>query len=234
MARLSVPDVRIARVHSRDVVDRALAMSAEGLHPTEIGRRLGVPKSTVQHAYLLGCNLGDGHVSTGRRTAVLSIYCSDDWPGLRREVEEAVRAVMPARKVGLVARTSCHAVTSHSNHWWCLFPQHGAGMKHTRPIVLEPWQREVVERHPGRLLRGLFHSDGCRVTNWTQRRTRTGIRRHEYPRYLFSNKSEHILGICASALDLLDVPHRRGRWDMISVATRAGTAVLDEHVGPKH
>ncbi|MFP5334203.1 MAG: hypothetical protein ACLGIV_02725 [Actinomycetes bacterium] len=36
--------------------------------------------------------------------------------------------------------------------------------------MLEHWQREIVEQHPGPFLRGLFHSDGCRVTDWTRSR----------------------------------------------------------------
>ena len=30
-------------------------------------------------------------------------------------------------------------------HWPCLFPQHGPGRKHERPIVLEHWQRVIVD-----------------------------------------------------------------------------------------
>lgn len=116
----------------------------------------------------------------------------------------------------------------------CLFPQHGPGRKHERTIAPEPWQLAVVERHPGPFLRGLFRSDGCRVLNWTRKRTESGIRRYEYPRYLFSNKSTDILGICEAALDLVGVAHRRPRWDMVSVARRAAVARLDESVGPKY
>jgi hypothetical protein len=43
------------------------------------------------------------------------------------------------------------------------------GPKHQRRIVLENWQREIVERCPGDFARGLFHSDGCRTINWTTR-----------------------------------------------------------------
>lgn len=187
-------------MHSKATVEAALALVAAGLSPTEIGRRLRVPKCTIQYwcrggrqepatraqrktcvrchelplderqyAYLLGSYLGDGHITAGRRyVASLALYCSDDWPGVRREVQEAMRAVMPSSRVCLVARTGCHAVTSYSNHWLCRFPQHGPGMKHTRTIALEPWQSAFVEEHPGRLLRGLFHSDGCRILNWAR------------------------------------------------------------------
>src|SRR5262245_36213832 len=71
-------------------------------------------------------------------------------------------------------------------HWPCLFPQHGPGRKHERPIVLADWQRQIVAEHPEPLLRGLFHSDGCRVTNWTERAVAGRRKRYVYPRYFFS------------------------------------------------
>jgi hypothetical protein len=40
-------------------------------------------------------------------------------------------------------------------------------MKHERPIVLEPWQRELVAATPWALLRGLIRSDGCVFINRT-------------------------------------------------------------------
>lgn len=260
-----MPTCTLRHVHSETTVDTALELAAAGLHATEIARRLGIPKSTVQYwcrggrrrrraprasqrcprcdgepldlaeyAYLLGTYLGDGHITTPTpNSAVLAIYCSDDWPGISREVEHAMRAVLPAR-VSRADRTGCHALRSHSKHWLCLFPQHGPGTKHTRPILLEPWQRAVVDEYPGRFLRGLIHSDGCRVLNWTQKRTEHGLVRYEYPRYMFSNKSADILALCEAALDRLDIAHRRPRWDMVSVARREAVARLDEFVGPKY
>jgi hypothetical protein len=49
-------------------------------------------------------------------------------------------------------------VYSFSTHWPHLYPQHGPGVKHERRIALEPWQQRIVERYPGRLLRGLVLS----------------------------------------------------------------------------
>ena len=121
----------------------------------------------------------------------------------------------------------------YSKHWPCLFPQHGPGRKHEREIVLEPWQVAFVEGHPGPFLRGLFNSDGCRITNWTERPVGGERKRYEYPRYFFSNRSEDILQLCEWALDLLGVEHRRSNAWNISVARRASVAVLDQHVGPK-
>jgi hypothetical protein len=198
-------------------------------------RGQGMSLDEQQYAYLLGTYLGDGYINVGRRgVASLSVFCDDAWPGVADEVRGALDGVMPSSSVCTVPRTGCSEIKSYSLHWPCLFPQHGPGRKHTRPIVLEAWQLEIVEREPGRLLRGLFHSDGCRVTNWARTQTPTGPKRYEYPRYLFSNKSTDILEICAGALDLLGIAHRRPRWDMISVARRAAVAALDEFVGPKY
>jgi hypothetical protein len=64
-------------------------------------------------------------------------------------------------------------VNSYSQQWPRLFPQHGSGRKHLRPIVLEPWQRGIVEQHPEDFIRGCLDSDGCRH--------RRIVRRRNYP-----------------------------------------------------
>jgi hypothetical protein len=90
-----------------------------------------------------------------------------------------------------------------------------------------------VETHPGPFLRGLVHSDGCRITNWTRRMVAGELKRYEYPRYVFSNKSLDILALCCAALDRLAIAHRRPRWDNVSVARGEAVAALDRWVGPK-
>jgi hypothetical protein len=106
-------------------------------------------------------------------------------------------------------------------------------MKHTRPIVLELWQNELVEQHTGAFLRGLFHSDGCRNINWASRTVGARTTRREYPRWFFTNKSADILGLCSAGLDRLGIAHRFPRPDTISVARREAVAALDAVVGPK-
>jgi hypothetical protein len=247
-------------VHSRETVDRVLALCRPGVTTREVARLTGIPEATVGHwrrgdrrgkeipstcprcsrspvaasyPYLLGSYLGDGHITHHRRGVLaLSIFCSDDWPGVLREVELAIGHVL-GRTVNHVVRQGCTELKSYSKHWTCLFPQHGPGKKHTRPIVLAPWQQEIVDEHPGPFLRGLFHSDGCRITNWATREVGGVRRRYEYPRYFFSNESTDILGLCAASLDRLGVAHRRPRPNTISVARRAAVAALDEVVGPK-
>jgi hypothetical protein len=189
------------------------------------------PPGPAAYAHLLGLYLGDGCISDLRRgVQVLRIACCDDYPRLIDECEAAMRAVRP----GAVSRfqaPGCQYVVGYWKHWSCVFPQHGPGRKHDRAIALEPWQQVIVDEHPGRLLRGLFHSDGCRVQNWAT--AKNGQRYEGYPRYLFSNASADIIGICCAALDRLGAAHTHPRRDTVSVARKASVALLDEHVGPK-
>jgi len=154
------------------------------------------------YAYLLGLYLGDGHITRARRGVfVLSIFCSDDWPGLLAAARTAMSGVMPVSGVFCVRRQGCTQVKSTSKHWPCLFPQHGPGRKHAREIKLEQWQSAMVRKYPGEFARGLFHSDGWRGVNRVRRKLAGGDRRYEYPRYLFDNESKDILGLCGQALD---------------------------------
>ena len=102
---------------------------------------------------------------------------------------------------------------SHWKHWPCLFPQHGPGRKHERPIVLEEWQREIVEEHPADFLRGLFHSDGSRVRNWATRMVAGERKRYDYPRWQFTNVSDDIRELCCWALDLVGVAWRQSNCE---------------------
>ncbi len=129
-------------------------------------------------------------------------------------------------RVGRVQSIGCVEVYSYSKHWPCLFPQHGLGPKHQRNIVLEQWQEPIaLDEHPDLLLRGLIHSDGCRVLNW--------VNGTAYPRYHFSNRSDDIREIFAEACRRLGVACRpHNRWSL-SVARRKSVARLEEFIGPK-
>jgi len=144
--------------------------------------------------------------------------------------QEAMEAVMPGRRVGRVQRLGCTDVSSFSKHWPCLFPQHGPGMKHTRPIVLTPWQVAIVMEHPKEFLRGLIHSDGCRNINRVSNRLG---QRYAYPRYLFTNVSEDIKGLFCWACDLLGVEWKVMNARNVSINKRADVAYLDTFIGPK-
>lgn len=184
-----------------------------------------------EYVYLLGLYLGDGTISSGPRGVFrLRIFCCNDYPQLMQECEEAIAAVLPT-KVGRVAKTGCTEVTSYSKHWPCLFPQVGPGMKHTRKIALTDWQQALVDVDPRPLIKGLIHSDGCRVLNRAVRRD--GREYPPYRRYHFTNASADIREIFCQALDAIGVEWRQNNPRNISVAKRASVAILDEFIGPK-
>ncbi|NEC04933.1 transcriptional regulator [Streptomyces sp. SID7909] len=189
----------------------------------------------LAYAYLLGLYLGDGCISQGRRGVyALRIACADAWPGIMDACGEAMQIIRPSNKVFRVQRQGCQYVTCLSKHWPCFFPQHGPGKKHDREIALTAWQQEIVDTHPWDFIRGLIHSDGCRITNWATRLVRGERRRYEYPRYFFTNLSADILKLYTDTLDKVGVEWKDTNGKNISVARRASVALMDAHVGPKY
>ena len=184
-----------------------------------------------EYAYVLGVYLGGGWLSQQPGTWLLRITLDNDHPGVIEEVTRATAAVSPTGRAGAYRspRSGHSIVWSSSKLWPCLLPQYEPGKKHHRRIVLADWQQQLVDEAPGRLLRGLIHSDGWRGTN----RVRVKGRDYEYPRYQFSSRSDDIRRIFTDTCDLLGIAWRPwGRWH-ISVARREAVARLDEHVGPK-
>jgi len=179
------------------------------------------------YAYLLGLYLGDGCISEDPRTYRLRIFLDARYPGIIEDAKRAVSAMRPTKRtrISVVDRVGWLELVSYWQHWPCLFPQHGPGKKHLRPICLVQWQDDVVAGHPHMLLRGLIHSDGYRGIN---RVKGTG-----YPRYMFTNSSADIRRIFVEACDRFGVRCRQNRWNSISVARRPDVARLDEVIGPK-
>ncbi|MFC5018512.1 transcriptional regulator [Streptomyces lienomycini] len=197
------------------------------------------PEDRAAYAYLLGLYLGDGCISPGARSGYfLRIACADAWPGLVDACAAAVQAVNPSGKAHRVQAVGYTSVVGYSGHWPCFFPQHGPGKKHDRRIALDPWQQTIVDAHPWAFVRGLIHSDGCRITNWTQRSVGGVLKRYEYPRYFFTNVSADIRRLYTDTLDSLGVEWtrctRNGIPFNISVARRASVVLMDAHVGPKY
>ena len=198
------------------------------------------PLDTKPYSYLLGLYLGDGCISDGaamRRKGVyfLNIACADAWPGLMDECETAISAVLPHYKVQRVQKPGMHEVKAYAKHWPCLFPQHGPGRKHERAIVLEPWQREIIDEFPEEFIRGLIHSDGCRVFNSAVHKRDGRTTRYFYSRYHSSNMSPHIRDLFTDTPDKLGIEWRYNNPKKnISIAKRESVRRLDEFVGPKH
>ncbi|WP_435970673.1 hypothetical protein [Streptomyces sp. Qhu_M48] len=198
----------------------------------------GLPDDVAAYAYLLGLYLGDGCISDHPRGGhCLRIACADAWPGLIEACRAAILAVRPEGSACTLQRQGYVMVTSCGRHWKCLLPQHGPGKKHERTIALEPWQQEVVDIHPWSFIRGLIHSDGSRIVNWTEKVIGGRTKRYEYTRYFFTNSSADIIGLFTDALDRVGVDWKAANQSRtaqnISVARKASVALMDLHVGPK-
>ena len=182
-------------------------MLRAGVPNEEVARVLGVPRGTV-----------------GR-------WFSEN----RRLSGETLNAVMPNNSVWRRKHVGCHDVMSSSIHWKRLFPQHGPGRKHERAIILEPWQQEIVDEFPEKLIRGLIHSDGCRALNSAVRKRDGKTTRYFYSRYHFTNESADIRALFTDTLDKLGIEWRYNNpRKNISIAKRQSVRRLDEFVGPKH
>ena len=156
----------------------------------------------------------------------LRITLDKKYPEIIARCRAAIDLLMPGQHASIQRPpTGCVVVSHYSKHWPCLFPQHGPGRKHTRPIRLEPWQEVLVKQATEEFIRGLIDSDGCRVVANDR-----GVRS---VRYHFSNRSEDILGLFSGALDALGIPWTRPSKHVIAVYRKAAVARLDEFVGPK-
>lgn len=234
--------------------DEVTRLADLGLNDFEISRRTGVPRTTVRdwrsgrlrrkpgrrcpeqhdysdlpanpYAYLLGMYLGDGCLAESRRGVFrLRIVCDSRYPGIIEECCEAMRSIFPDKSPYRLPRKGCIELSMYSKHWVCLFPQHGAGRKHQRPIRLATWQERIVGEEPEPFLRGLIHSDGCRVVACDR-----GV---ASVRYHFSNRSEDIKGLFCAALDRLGIPWTRPGDRDIAIYRKEATARLDRFIGPK-
>ncbi|TCC05235.1 transcriptional regulator [Kribbella soli] len=191
----------------------------------------GAGLDETAYALLLGWYLGDGSIARARRGVfTLQIANDERYSDLNQEIAETIKRVKPNASPCLRGGGGAIRVEARWKHWPCVFPQHGPGRKHLRKIELADWQREIVAEYPEQLLRGLFHSDGCRFVNWA---SKPDGKRYYYPRYMFSNESEDIRKILTDALDQLGIAWRQPRRNAIAVSRREAVAVLDTFVGAK-
>jgi hypothetical protein len=178
------------------------------------------------YCYVLGLYLGDGCISRHPRVWILRISLDTKYPAIIDQCRQAIDVLMPGQRAALLRRSDgCTDVSLYSKHWPCLLPQHGPGMKHTRPIALQPWQQELIDEATEDFIRGLIHSDGCRTV--------ANDRGVKSIRYHFSNRSEDIIGLFTAALDDLGIPWTRSTKYIVSIYRKAAVAHLDEFVGRK-
>ncbi|WP_134126970.1 helix-turn-helix domain-containing protein [Kribbella pratensis] len=202
-----------------------------GSRGTPCPRCDGAALDEEAYALLLGWYLGDGSIARARRDVfTLQIINDERYADLNQEIAATIKLVKPGASPCLRGGSTAIRVEARWKHWPCVFPQHGPGRKHLRRIELTDWQREIVAKYPEQLLRGLFHSDGCRFVNWA---SKPDGKRYYYARYMFSNESDDIRKILTDALDQLGIAWRQPRRNAIAVSRREAVGVLDGFVGPK-
>lgn len=126
--------------------------------------------------------------------------------------------------VALLDGGATAVLSVYSSHLPCLLPQHGAGKKHERAIVLEPWQQRLVQLAPWSFLRGLLWSDGCFFIN------RTGP--YRYLSATFSNHSPDIHALFCRTCDQVGVRYTT-TGASVRVCRRASMSDVAAFVGAK-
>ena len=179
------------------------------------------------YAYTLGLYLGDGCISPLARTYSLRVSLDAGYPAIVAEARRTLEHLLPENRVShhlAGPRRTSSVLCVYSRHLPCLFPQHGPGKKHGRPIRLEDWQSVAIRRAPWSLIRGLMQSDGSRFVN------RTG--KYAYPSFEFTQTSDDIRGIFTDACDLVGLEYCfSGR--SVRFYKRPSVALLEEQVGSK-
>jgi hypothetical protein len=199
--------------------DRARAEASLRLDPLAY---LGARRA--DYAYLLGLYLGDGSIVT--KTNRLEISLDARYPAVVSDCERAMKRVHPRGRVAIRRKgEGCRVVSSYAWEWVHLFPQHGAGRKHLRPIRLTDWQIEIETVNPFDLLRGLIDSDGSRF----DRKVGGNI----YPAYEFANESADIRQIFCRVARSVGLGFTLPKPNVVSVARRQHVAALDLEVPRK-
>jgi hypothetical protein len=199
----------------------------EYLHREQIPQwkiRATEPDFRFHYAYMLGIYLGDGCISPHPRTYCLRVVMDKKYPNIINQVINSMAVLAPNNSVYTVKKVGCFEIGCYSNHWVELFPQHGAGVKHKRAIILEDWQQTIVDEYCMEFVRGLYHSDGSRFEPVVNGKV--------YSRYKFTNVSEDIKRLFCDSVEKLGLSWRH--WGQnITIARRPDVAFLDEHIGPK-
>jgi hypothetical protein len=195
------------------------------------------PSDHPAYCYLLGLYLGDGCITQrSQNSSSMTLTMDSGYPGVIEEAAAAIQRVFPQARVSRHNKHEgrCLNLQVSNASLPVAFPQHGPGNKHLRKIELVGWQRELTRQHPGQLLRGLIHSDGCRTFNEFDVKLLGGrVGHYRYPRYFFTNLSADIRGIFCDHCELLGIRWTQSNHRNISVSHRDSVAILDSFVGPK-
>lgn len=184
---------------------------------------------SAAYSYILGCYLGDGHISQLPRTQRLRLFSGTSHPSI---IEDQVKGLNRLFD-NVVNNKKCNnqnmeIITVHNTQLDVYFPQHGLGKKHERDVSLKPWQQEIVDKEPECFIKGLIDTDG---SSYIRTNIVNGVAR-TYPSYSFTNKSKDIMNMCQSAFKTLGIEvNRTTRKDGVSrffLQSRKDVDILDK------
>lgn len=159
--------------------------------------------NSPQYAYILGCYLGDGHISKLPRTYRLRIYNDVKYPEIIKDQISSLKKLFTTNKI--MARKQLHAncveVVTHNKNLARLFPQHGDGKKHSRDVTLTDWQWKIVNLEPECFIKGLIDSDGSHILH---QQIIKGVIYKRY-KYQFTNKSSDIISMYLKVMEMLGI-----------------------------
>jgi len=116
------------------------------------------PPDPATYAYLLGVHLGAGRVAVrlNGRAPVLRLSLAAAYPGIVDECSAAIAVTSHGGPVDVhTPRTGdLQVLESAWEQWPAVLPQHAPAEDRRAGIALAPWQRQIVQAHPGALVRG--------------------------------------------------------------------------------
>ena len=153
------------------------------------------------YAFVLGIYLGDGYIVKTHRQNVfkIRIFCDAKYNNILEDISQSLEILFPNSKAMRRSHTSnnCIEIYLYSSHLLRLFPQHGEGRKHERPIVLEDWQKDIIDEYNIEFLKGLIYTDGSFY-----------LSQNKYEYCNFTNKSKDIIELCSNAMKNLNINHK--------------------------
>jgi len=209
-----------------DEVNHILDLYNSGYSQNKIFKTLGIDRGTIRqiindphgyldkatikfnvseinrksYAFILGVYLGDGCISKTHKPNVLRLRIALDvkYKKLNEEVISELKILFPNNKISynVVGETNGCIISLYSTNLLTLFPQHDIGKKHERPIILEDWQREIIDEYNIEFFKGLIYTDGSFYYSG------------KYERCNFTNKSIDIIKLCSESMSKLNINHK--------------------------